>query len=213
MGYNIDDAYLEILASAMAHDLLSPVGAVASGVEFLGEMGGADPDGEALSLIAASGAAASAKLQLLRAAWGGFGADAGFTPADAHARLDAVLEAEGGRVVQNWDPVAIAPVWQGDGAGKALLLALMTTAEALPRGGVVTARPTDGGILVEGAGERAALREHIAAALALQTAPRDLPPDAAHAAVAGLLLRRHGFRLSPRAHMEGRATLLLARAK
>jgi histidine phosphotransferase ChpT len=213
MARLVDDAYLEILASAICHDLLSPIGAVTSGVEFIEEAGpGANigADSEALDLIAASARAASARLQLLRAAWGGMGANADFGPNDARTRMDALLGLES-RVVQDWAPEDLSS-WSGPGAGKALLLALMVGAECLPRGGTLRVREQAQGLLIEATGERASLRPHVEAALLGQTAVIDLPPDTVHAAIAGLLLARHGFALSPRAHMEGRAAFFLKRA-
>jgi histidine phosphotransferase ChpT len=208
--YRIEDTYLELLGSTMAHDLLSPVGAVASGLEFMAEMG---PGEESLSLITRAAEAASAKLQLLRMAWGGAGVSADVGPAQVRERLGAYLAAEGGRIQQDWAPqdVAGAFVPPRAGLGKAFLLALMVGAGCLPRGGVLRARVQEGRhrVLIEAAGERAALRDHIAEALALRTPVDALPPDAAAAAIAGLLLRRHGFALSPRAFLEGRVTLSL----
>ena len=208
--HRIEDTYLELLGSTMAHDLLSPVGAVASGLEFMAEMG---PSDEALSIVARAAEAASAKLQLLRMAWGGAGVSADVGPAQVRERLGAYLAAEGGRIQQDWAPedVAGAFVPPRAGHGKAFLLALMVGAGCLPRGGVLRARAREGRhrVLFEATGERAALRDHIADALALRTPVDALPPDANQAAIAGLLLRRHGFALSPRAFLEGRVTLSL----
>lgn len=51
----------ELLASRLCHDLVSPVGAVNSGIELLTEFGD-DPDGESMALISSSARTASDKL-------------------------------------------------------------------------------------------------------------------------------------------------------
>ena len=56
----LNAAVLELLASRICHDLISPVGAVNNGVEFLEEMG-ADAGAEAIQLIAHSARQASVR--------------------------------------------------------------------------------------------------------------------------------------------------------
>lgn len=204
----IPSEYVEIISSAICHDVLSPVGAVESGIEFMEEMGTSD---EAISLITKSAIAASAKLQLLRAAWGGMGASSSFTVKSAYDRIQAVLDLDG-RIEQDWHPKDLVR-WQGHGAGKALLLSLMIAKDCLPRGGVIRASQKVDEILIEASGERAALRPHIYDAIMIKTAPSDLPPDAAHAAIAGILLHQHGFSLEPCAHMEDRVAFSLRRTR
>ena len=62
----------ELLASRLCHDLVSPVGAVNSGIELLTEFGD-DPDGESMALIFSSARTASDKLLFFRIAYGNAG--------------------------------------------------------------------------------------------------------------------------------------------
>jgi len=128
----------QLLATRLCHDLAGPVGAVAAGVELVGD----DPslvDQETLSLIAASSAAASRKLKLLRTA---FGTTAQSSPA-------ALIELEGaargyfeaiagpsGAVGLGWPDTAQLIALQercGPAAVPILLNTILVAAEAAPR--------------------------------------------------------------------------------
>jgi histidine phosphotransferase ChpT len=88
---DIDLELAQLLCTRLCHDLAGPVGAVAAGVELIGE----DPqaaDAETLGLIGSSSAAASRKLKFLRAALG----SAGGAPLDLKTLLDGYLDAVAG---------------------------------------------------------------------------------------------------------------------
>ena len=63
----------ELLASRLCHDLVSPVGAVGSGIELLREFG-EDPGGDAMTLVEQSARLATERLQFFRIAFGQAGA-------------------------------------------------------------------------------------------------------------------------------------------
>ncbi len=65
---------LELIASRICHDLVSPVGAISNGVELIEELG-ESAGGEALSLIASSAEQASRRLKCFRLAYGSAGTD------------------------------------------------------------------------------------------------------------------------------------------
>jgi len=69
MSVTIDTDILELMASKVCHDLISPIGAVNNGIEFLTEMG-PDAGEEVTDLIAFSASQASAKLKAFRMAYG-----------------------------------------------------------------------------------------------------------------------------------------------
>ncbi len=71
---------LEVLASRVCHDLISPVGAVHN-VEFLQETG-IEGGADAIALIAHSAQQAAAKLQIFRLAYGAGGRDPNIKPED-----------------------------------------------------------------------------------------------------------------------------------
>ena len=60
----------ELLCARLCHDLAGPVGAAAAGAELLDELGEAGIDRDTLELVAASAAAAAARLKYFRAAFG-----------------------------------------------------------------------------------------------------------------------------------------------
>lgn len=134
-----DDIRLsELLCARLCHDLASPMGAAAAGLELL-EDGG---DAETTALVAAGMAAATARLKFLRAALGP--AAEGAQSPEALAELaDAYL----GGAVQG----GIALDWRCDrsrldGATARLLLNLVLIArDALPRGGRIAVRVADVG--------------------------------------------------------------------
>ena len=128
----------QLLCTRLCHDLAGPVGAVAAGVELVGD----DPsmaDQETLQLISASSAAASRKLKFLRIA---FGTTAQSSPA-ALQDLDATLRnffesiaGQSGAVELTWPPTTVLADLQ-DRAGPAsiqiLLNSVLVAIEAAPR--------------------------------------------------------------------------------
>ena len=90
MSPTIDLHVAELLASRLCHDLVSPVGAVKTGVELFTEYGD-DADGETIGLITKSALQAAEKLQFFRLAYGSAGtAASGVSVADALALIRSV---------------------------------------------------------------------------------------------------------------------------
>ena len=91
---------VELLCSRLCHDLISPVGAVKSGLELLAEFDD-DPGGETMALINNSAESASRKLRFFRVAFG----VAGTTRADlslAEGKLLAGAMVESARTTLVW---------------------------------------------------------------------------------------------------------------
>lgn len=95
---------LELLASRICHDLVSPVGAINNGVRFMEEMG-EDPAqrAEALNLISHSATQASAKLMAFRIAYGAGGRDPNIKPEDVQKAFSQLISGDG-KITQAWDP-------------------------------------------------------------------------------------------------------------
>lgn len=104
MSVTIDTDILELMASKICHDLISPIGAVNNGIEFLTEMG-PDAGEEVTDLIAFSASQASAKLKAYRMAYGAGGADDSIKPEEVHRAIEDIVGAEK-KIVQEWDPYA-----------------------------------------------------------------------------------------------------------
>ncbi len=101
MSGEINLTVMELLSARMCHDLISPVSAIANGIELVTEFED-EMKGEALSLIGDSAQSASRLLQFYRAAFGSARSAQGgiLTLAEARQRtLDAV---GGGRIRVDW---------------------------------------------------------------------------------------------------------------
>ncbi len=187
---------LELLASKICHDLISPVGAVSNGVEILEEMG-ADAGDDVTQLIAFSASQANAKLKVLRMAYGLGGADESIKPEEVHSAFGDFIEGDK-RISQNWDPYADLGIPNQSGFAKTLISALILTSEALPKGGEisVTADDTENTLLITGNGENAGFREGFIDALNRSMPIDDLGNKYVHAYLTGLLSEQYKFKIS-----------------
>src|SRR5215470_13153041 len=144
MDVQVDLRVAELLCSRLCHELVNPIGAVANGVELIGELDGpADP--EALALIGESARTAGARLQFYRLAYGlATGSKADLTLAEAAVLAESVLASNRVRLDL---PAADQESERGLGAraAKLLLNLLILASEALPRGGRVALAFAPGG--------------------------------------------------------------------
>ncbi len=189
MGPTIDLHVAELLASRLCHDMVSPVGAVKTGVELFNEFG-ADADGETMGLITQSALQASEKLQFFRLAYGSAGTTAsGVSVADAVALIKSVCGNQ--RTTIETDTLDEQPPLGGI---KILLNAAMLAGDCLPRGGVLRLScGPDGGngyaVRVVAQGERAGVDDELSAALSGTVDSADLTPKSAHAYYTSVLAR------------------------
>jgi histidine phosphotransferase ChpT len=207
----IDSTILEIMASRICHDLISPVGAVNNGVEFLEE--DTSPDGitDAIQLISMSAQSAGARLQLFRLAYGTGGRDSSIKPEDVHKAFDAYLAGEG-KIKQDWDPIAtFADYDRAEGFSKMLISALLLVAEALPKGGTITLTRDGEIITLTGTGADAMIRPNIPAALDRSLDLAEVDPRMVHALICGIMAAQYGFKVSAAAPSEGKITVTLSR--
>ncbi len=194
---SLDIHVLEVLASKICHDLISPIGAVNNGVEFVQEMGLEDA-GDAFDLIAFSAQQASAKLQAYRMAYGAGGADDSIKPEDVYDAIEGII-APDNKIKQDWDKDAPIGLNQETferprGFAKILISALLLVMDSLPKGGTIkVSAEGDKDFTVEGTGENASFRAGVADALSGKTKSDDLEPQYVHAYVLGLLLSRYDF--------------------
>lgn len=166
----IDLKVVELLAARLCHELISPIGAIANGVELLGED---DPDfvRDATALIGQSAKKAGQRLQFYRFAYGSSatGRAAGTDPRELVAGL-----LDGGKLSCEWQDEALAlPVeWQ-----KLACNMVVLAAEALPRGGTITVSarlPGPHRIEIVGVGDAVNLTDEGRAAVALKANLADL---------------------------------------
>lgn len=204
MSIEIDTGILELMASKVCHDIISPIGAVNNGIEFLTEMGD-NVDEEVVNLIAFSASQASAKLKAYRMAYGAGGADDSIKPEEVHQAIESIV-AEESKVKQDWDPYS--ELGYGEDRPKAfckmLVCNLLLAMECLPKGGTLQVRAGEGNeTIIIATGENACIRERTGEALE-QKIPRDaLEPKYVHPFLTGLLGQSYGYSASMHEAEEG----------
>src|ERR1700691_6170212 len=95
----IDLRVLELLASKLCHDLVSPVSAINNGVELIEDIGASVVE-DAMKLIGDSAAHASRRLRLFRLAYGRAGSEDNLPVKDARQIAEQYLA--GGKVNLTW---------------------------------------------------------------------------------------------------------------
>lgn len=206
---SVDIRVLELLASKLCHDLVSPVGAIRNGLELIEEMqededgdGGAAAIGgflgEAVKLIDHSSGQADRRLRVFRLAYGLGGRDQkGF----GDARAAAAGYVEGSRTRLDWpERVPHDMTAQRRGVVKLLLNLILLADEALTHGGLVSVAAEggeeQGRVTVTAAGRPGTLNPDAAAALAGTAGPEALGPRTIHAYLTGRLAESDGFRIA-----------------
>ncbi len=155
-----------LVSSRICHDVISPVGAIANGLEVLADETDEAMREHAFALIRSSATQASAKLQFARLAFGAAGsAGAEIDLRDAEKVARGILD--GKKHTMQWDgPLANLP------KDKVKLLLNMVTigVSALPRGGAIavsiTGGATDAAFVVRCQGDHSRLPEELPALLA-----------------------------------------------
>lgn len=195
MGQQIDTAFLEILASKVCHDLISPIGAIANGIEFMEEMG-ADAMDDAIDLLKFSATQASAKLQAYRMAYGAGGGDVSIRPEDVHKSFGKFIELDK-KITQDWDPHApLGPEERSDGFSKLLICALLLCCECLPKGGTISVTKAGEDLTaISAQGPDATLKSPMDQALTNDMNQETLEPRYVHAYMCGLMAKKYGFDL------------------
>lgn len=186
---------VELIASRICHDLVSPVGAISNGVELVQDLGD-DAGDEAMQLIASSAEQASIRLKAFRLSYGAAGTDKNVGFKDIR---DAFTELLGeGRVTAEFEPDLGVKFSMPPRGFFKVLLNLLILAEECNRGeGKISVTAIDGnkGIRVLVAGTNANFRDGAEDALAGKTAADDLDPRSVHAYVTGIFAKHFGFKL------------------
>jgi len=203
---------VELLASRICHDIISPVGAVNNGVELMEEMG---PEGleDGLELIGYSATQAAAKLAAFRMAYGAGGKDPNIKPEDVQKLFGNLIRAEG-KISQAWDPFGkLGPEPLPAGYCKMLMCVLMLAMEALPKGGYISVRPgmgdDEGHSLIIAEGEGATIRDGVEDALNQRLDPEDLDPRLVHPYAISVLAESYGYNVAIKNQSEARIEFLM----
>ncbi|MBI1301132.1 MAG: hypothetical protein GC137_05670 [Alphaproteobacteria bacterium] len=186
---------VELIASKICHDLISPIGAISNGIEIMEELA---PDGgdEVNSLIAFSAKQANAKLKTMRMAYGLGGAEQSIRTEDVHKTFGEFIEDEQ-RLSHDWDPYADLGIEPKRGLPKMLLCCLMFIAECLPKGGTISVeKDSDGITLIKGEGQNAAMRDGFADAINGTTDVDSLEPKCVHSYITFLTASEYNFKIT-----------------
>ena len=152
-----------LLCSRVCHDVISPVGAIANGLELMDDPEtDAEMKSTALDMVRSSAKTATAKLKFCRIAFGAAGS--------AGALIDLTEAGEVARAFVGEEKVKLD--WQAPRENrpkqevKLLLNMLLIALAGIPRGGVVTVSADGSNLAVRATGERAKINEAMAQALA-----------------------------------------------
>ena len=155
-----------MLCSRVCHDMLSPVGAMANGLELLAEERDSEMRGRIVELLEQSAKTSADKLKFFRLA---FGAATGFGEevlVEEPHQLIAALAGNNGRITVNWN--VISPTLPKP-AVKVLLNLALFGIEALVRGGTldIGAEQRDGAseIVVRASGPKIAFDDNVGRAM------------------------------------------------
>lgn len=133
-----------LIGSRICHDLISPIGAIANGLELLDMSGG--PTGPEMDLISDSAGNAGARIRFFRIAYGASGEQA--LGASEIRDILAGLTS-GGRIAFDWLPDGAQP----RGEVQLAFLAMQCCESAMPKGGRIRViRETGWSVIGEGEG-------------------------------------------------------------
>lgn len=193
----IDMPVMELLASKICHDLVSPVSAINNGVELIDDIGGSVVE-EAMKLIGDSAGHASRRLRLFRMAYGRAGSEENIPVRDMRNIAEQYIGS--GKVTLSWPDDQPAPALAATrGCLKMMLNLLILAEEVLAYGGAISVRAAlqgnDIGCRFEIVGRNAQLSPPILAALEGTTPVNDLTPRSIQAYVTGKFAAHFNLKL------------------
>ena len=195
MSVEFHPRVLELMASRICHDLVSPVGAINNGVELMEELGD-DAGDEASKLIANSAHQASIRLKAFRLCYGAAGTDKNIGLKDVRdVFLDLI---KSGRVQAECEQdLGVKFSMPPQGFFKCLLNLLILGEECNHGEGKIHVGALDGnkGIRILITGKNPSFREGAHAALKGETKPEDLDARSVHAYLTGRFVDHFGLKL------------------
>ena len=194
----IDIRVMELLASKLCHDLVSPVSAISNGVELIEDIGGSVVE-EAMKLIGDSAGMASRRLRLFRMAYGRAGSEGTLSPNDVRTVAESYLT--GGKTSLNWpEGIPDESLVAKRGFLKVVLNLIMLAEEVLAYGGLISLRPALEGEAVvcrfEIVGRNAHLAPAIRAALEGGVEVEDISPRSVQAYIVGRFVEQFALDLT-----------------
>lgn len=196
MAVEFHPRVLELMASRVCHDLVSPVGAINNGVELMEELGD-DAGEEAVKLIANSAQQASIRLKAFRLSYGAAGTDKNVGLKEIRDVFLDLLKA--GRIQADFEQdLGVKFSMPPQGFFKCLLNLLILAEECNHGEGKIHVTAGDGnkGIRVVVTGKNPSFREGAEAALKGSTPVEDLDARSVHAYLTGRFIDYFGLKLS-----------------
>ncbi|MDD4615895.1 MAG: histidine phosphotransferase family protein [Alphaproteobacteria bacterium] len=213
----IDIRIMELLASKLCHDLVSPVSAINNGVELIEDIGGSVVE-EAMKLIGDSGVKAARRLKMYRLAYGRAGSEENLSLKDV--RLVAAQYLSDTKISLVWsDNVPAEALGDSRGFLKTLLNLIILGEEALAYGGMITlaeiseGEGAKGGCRVEIVGRSAGFSSKVQEALEGKGPIEELSARTIQAYVTGRFAEHFSFKLSYDQSIPDRLDLLLLAKK
>lgn len=199
---------LEMLSSRICHDLISPVGAIHNGLEFLEDMG-ADALEDALDLMKHSTKQATVKLQTYRMAYGAGGAESSLTYKNICETI-APYFALDNKITLDWEDGKINQDDQPKGMGKVLIGVFLLMGETLPKHGTISVTEDGETLIFKSQGDDCKFRDGTKEALANITALENVDPRLVHPYVLGLSASYYGYDINIESG-ENQSTLTLTK--
>jgi histidine phosphotransferase ChpT len=213
----IDIRVMELLASKLCHDLVSPVSAINNGVELIEDIGGSVVD-EAMKLIGDSGIKAARRLRLYRLAYGRSGSEGNLSVKEARQVAEQYLADTKMSLV--W-PAELPSADLGEIRGflNVVLNLIVLGEELLAYGGVITLREIaatpegNAGCRIEIVGRNAGLSDKLQEALEGSIPIEELSPRSIQAYVTGRFAEQFNFKVSYDSSIPDRLDFLLTLAE
>ena len=193
MSVALHPRVLELIASKICHDMVSPVGAISNGVELMEELG---ESAEALSLISSSAEQASIRLKCFRLAYGGAGTDKNIGFKEI---IDAFTDwIKAGNVnVKFDDDLSLKFSMPPKGFLKVLLNLLMLVTECSKGEGEIHVSALEGnkGVKILTTGSNIGFREGVEEALVGESNPEELDARSVHSYLAGQFAKHFDLKI------------------
>ncbi|WP_417317143.1 histidine phosphotransferase family protein [Emcibacter sp.] len=197
-----DIEFAALLCSRLCHDLISPVGAIANGIEILADEDDEVMREEVLKLLDRSASQTSNRLQFFRLAFGAAGGFGEEVPLDEAEKAARALFAAA-NVEVDWQPQI--GVLNKD-AIKLMLNMLLLAGESLIRGGQMTVQIEDLGdnvlINITVAGDKVIFQDKISDVLLGNVSDENIEPKTAPAFLARNVAEKIGAGISKTVHNE-----------
>jgi len=210
----IDMRVMELLASKLCHDLVSPVSAINNGVELIQDIGGSVVP-EAMKLIGDSGTKASHRLRLYRLAYGRAGSESNLGVKDVRQVAEQYLSDT--KISFTWpEKTAFESLVETRGFFKVVLNLVLLAEEALAYGGAVALHdlsPAGAGCRLEVTGRNAGVNASLQAAIEGSLSTDELSPRNIQSYLVARFSEQFGFKLTQNQTLPDGFELLLTPAK